>query len=89
LHGVKVTLPLFEVARVLVRFHHVARFIVNADHSIMWVAPFDVPEPTEWQRIGNQSVSTFLYKSAKMLRQTRSPSWVVTVKRNPRPSAEK
>jgi hypothetical protein len=25
---------LFEIARVLVRFDHVARFIVNANHSI-------------------------------------------------------
>jgi hypothetical protein len=28
-------LRLFELARVLVRFVHVARFIVNANHSIM------------------------------------------------------
>jgi len=27
--------PLFELARVLVRFDHVARFIANANHSIM------------------------------------------------------
>jgi len=27
--------PLFEIARVLVRFDHVTSFIVNADHSIM------------------------------------------------------
>src|SRR5260370_32879218 len=26
--------PLFEVARVLVRFNHVARFIVNANHGV-------------------------------------------------------
>jgi hypothetical protein len=26
--------PLFEIARVLVRFDHIARVIVNADHSI-------------------------------------------------------
>jgi hypothetical protein len=26
--------PLFEPARVLVRFHHLARFIVNANHRI-------------------------------------------------------
>jgi hypothetical protein len=26
---------LFEVARLLVRFNHVARIIVNANHSIM------------------------------------------------------
>src|SRR6266478_3141514 len=28
-------LPIFEIALVLVRFDHVARFIVNANHSIM------------------------------------------------------
>jgi len=28
-------LRLLEIARVLVRFNHVARFIVNANHSIM------------------------------------------------------
>ena len=28
-------LPLFEIARVLVRFDHVARFIVNANHHMM------------------------------------------------------
>jgi hypothetical protein len=27
--------PLFELARVLVRFNHVATFIVNANHSVM------------------------------------------------------
>jgi hypothetical protein len=27
--------PLSEIARVLVRFHHVARFIVNANHGAM------------------------------------------------------
>jgi hypothetical protein len=27
--------PLFEIARVLVRFDHVASFVVNANHSIM------------------------------------------------------
>ena len=30
--------PLFELARVLVRLDHVARFIVNANHSIMRAA---------------------------------------------------
>jgi hypothetical protein len=29
------TSPLFEIARVLVRFDHVARFIVSADQGIM------------------------------------------------------
>jgi hypothetical protein len=28
-------LPLFEIARVLVRFNHIASFIVNANHGIM------------------------------------------------------
>jgi hypothetical protein len=28
-------LPLFELARVLVRFNYVTRFIVNANHSIV------------------------------------------------------
>jgi hypothetical protein len=27
--------PLFEIARLLVRFDHLARFIVNANHSAM------------------------------------------------------
>ena len=32
------TPPLFEIALVLVRLDHVARIIVNADHSIMGVS---------------------------------------------------
>jgi hypothetical protein len=28
--------PPFETARVLVRFDHVACFVVNANHSIVW-----------------------------------------------------
>jgi hypothetical protein len=31
----KVNLPVFEIARVLVRFDHIASRIVNANHSIM------------------------------------------------------
>ena len=31
----KHALPLFKIARVLVRFDHVARFIVNANHGIL------------------------------------------------------
>jgi hypothetical protein len=27
--------PRFEIARVLVRFDHIARIIVNANHSVM------------------------------------------------------
>jgi hypothetical protein len=30
----KVNLPLFEIARVVVCFKHVASFIVNANHSV-------------------------------------------------------
>jgi hypothetical protein len=33
--AVVLTFELAKIARVLVRFNHVARFIVNADHSIM------------------------------------------------------
>jgi hypothetical protein len=33
--GKKHALPLFELARVLVRFDHVARLIVNANQSVM------------------------------------------------------
>jgi hypothetical protein len=33
--GKKQNSPLFEIARVLVRFDHVARFIVNANYGIM------------------------------------------------------
>jgi hypothetical protein len=32
---VKIILPLFELARVLVRLDHVVRVIVNANHRIM------------------------------------------------------
>jgi hypothetical protein len=55
-----------EIARVLVRFDPVTRFIVNANHGIMRAAEklnvadcvsdcvgFAVPQTTEWQRIGN------------------------------------
>jgi hypothetical protein len=43
LHGVKSNLPLFEIARVLVRFDHVARFIVNANHGIVRAEAVRVP----------------------------------------------
>ncbi len=33
--GVKRTHPLFKLARLLLRFDQVARFIVNANHSIL------------------------------------------------------
>jgi hypothetical protein len=54
---------LSKIALVLVRLHHVF-FIVNANHGIMWSAKklrvinsvirFGVPQPTEWQRIGDE-----------------------------------
>jgi hypothetical protein len=60
------TLPFFEIARVLVRFDHVARFIVNVDHSVMRAAEklcvvnrvadsawLTVPQPTEWEYIAD------------------------------------
>ena len=56
-------LPLPEIARVLVRFNHVASLIVNANHSIMRPAAklrvidgiirLGVPQATEWEQIGN------------------------------------
>jgi hypothetical protein len=62
----KIALPLLEIARVLVRFNHIASFIENANHSVMGAAVElrvaycvvdrirpGVPQPTEWQRIGN------------------------------------
>ena len=58
--------PLFELACVLACFDHVARLIVNANHSVMRAAEklrvadcvadcirLSVPQATEWQRIGN------------------------------------
>jgi len=33
--GWQVRSPLFEIARVLVRFNHIARIIVNPNHSIV------------------------------------------------------
>jgi hypothetical protein len=60
-------LRLFEIANVLVRLDHVARCIVNANHGIVRPAVkfcvtncmvgrigLGVPQPTKWQRIGNQ-----------------------------------
>jgi hypothetical protein len=53
----------FELALVLVRLDHVARLIVNANHSIMraaaklgvvdGVARVLIPQATEWHSIGN------------------------------------
>jgi hypothetical protein len=37
--GSKHTLRLFEIARVFVRFDHVARVVINASAGPMWVTP--------------------------------------------------
>jgi hypothetical protein len=66
--------PLLELACVLMGFDHIARFIVNANHSSMsaaeklcvancvadrvWLA---VPKPTEWQRVGNQINASMIF----------------------------
>jgi hypothetical protein len=49
----------------LVRFDYVSRFIVNANHGIVRSTAVPrvidcrarvlIPQPTEWQRIGNQT----------------------------------
>jgi hypothetical protein len=59
-------LPLFELARVLVRLDHIASVIVNANHGIVWAAVefrvvdcvpdcirFAVLKATEWQHLGD------------------------------------
>jgi hypothetical protein len=57
----------FEIARVLVHLNHVANIIVNPNHGIVRSAVMfsvadcvadrlrpAIPQPTEWQSIGNQ-----------------------------------
>ena len=52
-------------------------FIVNADHSIMWSAAmtriadrirdgvrFAIPQPTEWQHIGDEIETPFIFARA-------------------------
>jgi hypothetical protein len=41
--GWQARLPIFELALVLVRLNHLARLIVNADHSIMGAAAAFIP----------------------------------------------
>ena len=64
----------FEIPVVLVRLDHIASSIVNANDSIMrstavlrvidcvadcvWLS---IPQPTEWQRIGNQIDAAFIF----------------------------
>jgi hypothetical protein len=47
------TSRLFEIARVLVSFNHVARFIVNANHSAMRAAEKPLAAKTQAQSTGN------------------------------------
>jgi hypothetical protein len=71
------TSPLLEIALVLVRLDHIASRIVNADHSIMLAAEelrvvdcipdsarLAIPQPTEWQRIGDQINAAFIFPRA-------------------------
>jgi hypothetical protein len=61
----------FEIARVLMRLNHVGRVTMNPNHSAMCPTPklcvsdcvacFDVPQSAEWQRIGNQIDSAFIF----------------------------
>jgi hypothetical protein len=68
---------LFEIARVLVRLDHVTRIFVNANHGIMRAAVklcvadcvtncarLAVPQPTEWQCIGNQIDAAMIFARA-------------------------
>jgi hypothetical protein len=65
---------LSEIARVLVRLDHVASRIVNANHGIMSATTmprvadciagriwFGIPQPTEWQNIGNQIKTAMIF----------------------------
>jgi hypothetical protein len=68
------TSPLFEIARVFVRLDHVASVIVNANHSVIRTAVklgeaysiadcvrFGIPQCAEWQHVGNQIDTTFIF----------------------------
>ena len=70
-------LPVFEVAGMLIRFDHAARFMISANHSIMRAAVElgvadcvadcirpAIPQATEWQDIGNQIDATFIFAGA-------------------------
>ena len=64
---------------VLVRFYYLARIIVNADHSVMSAAAtlrvvdcirrLFVPEPPEWQRIGDYIDSAFIFTRANFVKR--------------------
>ena len=79
-------LLLFEIALVFVRLDHVARVIVNTNHSIMRAAEklhvidciagcvwFAVPQPTDWQRIGDQIDAAMIFTRANFVDVHRRP----------------
>ena len=54
-NGSKHALPVFEIARVLVRFDHVARFIVNANHRVIAVPPVGPSSIGTYRLSGSES----------------------------------
>jgi len=69
---------------VLVRFDHVASGIINENHGIMRAAAMlrvsdcvrdsirlAIPQPTEWQRIGNQIDAAFILARADFVNVVR------------------
>jgi hypothetical protein len=85
-HGVVVNgYHSLKLARVLVRFDHTARFIVNANHNIMRAAAKlgvadcvrdgflpAILQPTEWQRIRKQGRHRICLCAARFARHLRS-----------------
>jgi hypothetical protein len=69
-----VVLPFLKIALVLVRLDQIACRMVNVKHGIMWAAAMlsvsdcirdgigiAIPQPTEWERIGNQINAAFMF----------------------------
>ena len=75
-----------EILLVLVHFDHVASVILDADHSVMCsavksrapngVIHFGLPEPTEWQRIGNQILPASIFARSHFVSMRRPPRMV-------------
>ena len=64
------------------RLDHIASVIINADHSIMWPAAvlgvanciadrilFAIPQPTEWQYIGNQIDAALIFRDSGVVQE--------------------
>ena len=75
-----------ELARVFVRFDHVASFIINANHGTRRAAVelripdcildrirLAVPQPTEWQCIANQIDAAMIFARADFVNMHRKP----------------